>query len=219
MTLDPEKLLDLIQLTVPDVVKAVEYDRNVLQSGSGMLVSAITAIENANQGLPDYWVDVQISGMTFTGFDSDGSVLRQIHHDALGAIQRWTPAAVTSAFGLDAPAAVVGIISIASTFSNGAGYHEFSITCRLATTELYLEYYEHPLPVFEIFNDGNGVQYLRFVNTSPCAVQRVTKQETTAPDGGKRSVSVYEVAYGDWDDRENLDYYPINQPVPVQNSN
>lgn len=219
MMLDPEKLLDLIQLTVPNVVKAVEYDRNVLQTGSGMLVSAITAIENANQGLPDYWVDVQIFGMTFAGFDSDGSVLRQIHADALGAVQRWTPAVVTAAFGLDEPAAVVGIINIASTFSNGAGYHEFSVTCRLATTELYLEYYEHPLPVFEIVNDGNGVQYLRFVNTSPCAVQRVTKQETTAPDGGKRSLFVYEVAYGDWDDCANLDYYPINTPVPVQNSN
>ena len=219
MTLEPEKLLDLIQLTVPNVVKAVEYDRNVLQSGSGMLVSAITAIENANQGLPDYWVDVQISGMTFSGFDSNGSVLRQIHHDALGAVQRWTPAAVTAAFGLDAPAAVVGIINIASTFSNSAGYHEFSITCRLATTELYLEYYEHALPVFEVVKEESGVQYLRFVNTSPCAVQRITQQETTAPDGGKRSVSVYEVAYGDWDDRENLTYYPINQPVPVQNSN
>jgi len=219
MTLDPEKLLDLIQLTVPNVVKAVEYDRNVLQSGSGMLVSAITAIENANQGLPDYWVDVQISGMTFSGFDSNGSILRRIHHDALGAVQRWTPAAVTDAFGLDAPAAVVGIINIASSFSNGGGYHEFSITCRLATTELYLEYYEHPLPVFEVDDTGTGIQYIRFVSTSPCAVQRVTSTETVAPDGGKRSTIVHEVSYGEWENRENLDYYPINTPVPVQNSN
>ena len=215
MTLDPEKLLDLIQLTVPNVVKAVEYDRNVLQSGSGMLVSAITNIENANQGLPDYWVDVQISGMTFSGFDSNGSILRQIHHDALGAVQRWTPAAVTAAFGLDAPAAVVGIINIASVFSNGAGYHEFSITCRLATTELYLEYYEHPLPVFEVDDTGTGIQYIRFVSTSPCSVQRVTSTETVAPDGGRRSTIVHEVAYGDWEQRETLTYYPINQPIPI----
>ena len=86
----------------------------------------------------------------------------------------------------------------------------------MATTELYLEYYEHPLPVFEVDDTGTGITYIRFVSTSPCAVQRITQQETTAPDGGARSVSVYEVAYGEWEDRESMTYYPINQPVPVE---
>lgn len=218
MVLDPEKLLDIIQLTTPNAVKALAWDRNVLQSGSGMLVSAINSIETANQGLPDYWVDVQISGMTFNGADADGSILRQIHHDALGAVQRWTPAMVTSAFGLDAPAAVVGIIDIASAFSMSAGYREFKITCRLATTEMYLEYYERVLPVFEVDNTGTGIQYIRFENTSPCAVQRFTTVETVAPDGGMRSMFMHEVAYGAWEDRANLTYYPINQPIPIQNT-
>lgn len=215
MVLNPEKLLDLIQVTVP-CVKALAWDRDVMQTGTGMVTSAITSIEVANEGLPDYWVDVQIAGMTFNGADPDGEILRQIHHDALGSVQRWTPAAVTAAFGLDAPAAVVGIIGIFCTFSNAAGYREFEITCRLATTEMYLEYYEHPLPVFEVDDTGTGITYIRFVSTSPCAVQRVTVEETTGPDGGRRSNTVREVAYGNWADRENLTYYPINQPVPVE---
>lgn len=214
MVLNPEKLLDLIQITVP-CVKALAWDRTIMQSGTGMLTTAITGMEPANEGLPDYWIDVRVAGMTFNGADPDGETLRQIHHDALGAVQRWTPAAVTAAFGLDAPAAIVGIIGIFCTFNNSAGYREFEITCRFASTEMYLEYYEHPLPVFEVDDTGTGIQYIRFVNTSPCAVQRVTTVETTAEDGGTRSTMIHEVAFGAWAERETLTYYPINQPIPI----
>ena len=218
MTLDPEKLLSLIGLTTPGAVKSNAYDLDTIQSGGGMVVVYFTNVINANQGLPDYFVDVVVSGMTFPDDDPQGAIIRQLHHDALGSVQRWTPESVTNALELPAPAKILGIINISSTFREDANAHLFQITCRLVATELYLEYYERPLPVYQVDDSGIGVIYMRFEDATPCAVQRVTTTETTAEDGGVRSTTIREVAFGDWNDRANLTYYPVNQPVPVQSN-
>lgn len=216
MELDESKLLDVIYLSNPAVKKSVVFDLRKKVNPGGTLVVSITGVDNANQGLPDFWVSVSVQGVTFVNEDKDKAIIRTMFSDAMQSVMRWTPQQLTQAFGMDAPAAVVGIIDIASTIASNATIHSFNITCRLAVTDAYLEYYEHPLPVFQVDDVGFGVVYLRFVNSDPCAVQRITQHETTAPDGGKRSFSVYEVAYGDWDDRANLTYYPINQSIPVE---
>ena len=214
--IDPSKLLDLISLTASGITKSVSFDLDVAQNGSGSFVVSVGAVTNANQGLPDYWVDIVLSGLTFPENDADKTVLLNMHAEAINAVQSWTPAQLTSVLGFDDPAAVVGIINIASNFSYDGQTNIFRITLRLATTGAYLSYYEHEVPAYEVYDAGDGITYIRFANSSPCAVQRITRTETTAADGGVRVSTVREVAIGDWADRETLTYYPINQPIPVQ---
>ena len=214
--IDPAKFLDLVPLSNPSVTKTISFDLETAQNGSGSFVAAISAVTNANHGLPDYWVDVVFSGLTFPENDTDKSIILTMHAEALNSVQSFTPQQLTAALGFSDPAAVVGIINVESTFSFDGTTNIFRITFRLATTDAYLSYYETALPAYEVDDAGDGVTYIRFANTNPCAVQRVTRVESVDPDGGLRASTVREVAYGDWDDRADLTYYPINQPIPVQ---
>lgn len=214
--IEPSKFLDLVTLSNPDVVKTTSFDLETAQNGAGAFVAAIAAVTNANQGLPDYWVDVVFSGMTFPENDVDKQIILTMHAEALSAVQSFTPHLLSAALGFVDPAAVVGIINIESTFSFDGQANIFRLTFRLATTDAYLSYYENALPTYEVDDVGDGVTYIRFANTNPCAVQKITRVETVAPDGGLRASTVREVAYGAWTDRANLDYVPINQPIPVQ---
>ena len=217
MIFDESKLLSILSTSLPDVEKIAAYDLSQSVNPGGTLAVSISGMDVANQGLPDYWVYVTIMGQTLVECDPDKSIIRQLYADTLGSVQNWTPASVTAALEWDSPAAVVGIINIRSAVQLDGASRIFRIDLTLATTDVFLEYYEHPLPAYQVVDDGNGVQYIRFMNETPCAVQRITHTEYTAPDGGARSVTTREIAYGDWNDRENLTYYPINQPVPIQN--
>lgn len=214
--INPKLFLDLVPLSADGVTKSVSFDLATAQNGGGAFVASIAAVTQANQGLPDYWVDVVFSGMTFPEYDPDKEIILTMHAEALSAVQSFTPELLSSALGFQSPAAVVGIINIESSFSYDGSTNIFRITFRLATTDAFLTYYETPLPEYEVYDAGNGITYVRFANTNPCAVQRITRVTTVAPDGGIRIAIVREVAYGDWADKENLTYYPINQPVPVQ---
>lgn len=214
--IDPAKFLDLVTLTPSGVSKSVNFDLQTAQNGAGAFVASITGITQANHGLPDYWVDVVYSGMTYPNLDPDKSTFFTMHAEALNAVQNFTPQLLTAALGFSAPACVLGIINIESSFSYDGATNIFRISFRLATTEVFLAYYETPLPEYQVYDAGNGVTYVRFVNSDPCAIQRITRITSTAPDGGIRTETTREVAYGSWDDKENLTYYPINTPVPVQ---
>jgi hypothetical protein len=214
--IEPSKFLDLVTLSNPDVVKTTSFDLETAQNGAGAFVAAITGVTQANQGLPDYFVYVTVMGQMLVECDPDKSLIRQLYADTLASVQRWTPASVTAALGWDSPAAVLGIINIRSAVQLDGAARVFRIDLTLVTTEMFLEYYEHPLTEYQVFDAGNGVTYVRFVNADPCAIQRITRTETVAPDGGARIQTVREVAYGSWSDPASLTYYPINQPVPVQ---
>ena len=214
--IDPSKFLELVTLSNPDVTKSVNFDLETAQNGAGAFVCSITGVQNANQGLPDYWVDIVFSGMTFPENDPNKETFLTMHAETISAVQSFTPQLLSSALGFNAPAAVLGIINIESTFSYDGSTNIFRVQFRIATTDAYLSYYETPLPAYEVDDAGNGITYIRFATSTPCAVQRVTRVQTTAPDGGIRSTVTREVAIGDWNDRANLTYYPINQPVPVQ---
>ena len=213
--IDPAKFLDLVALTNPAVTKTVNFDLKTAQNGAGAFVASVTGVTQANHGLPDYWVDVVFSGMTYPNYDPDKSNFLTMHAEALNAVQNFTPELLTAALGFDAPARVLGVIDIESTFAYDGATNIFRIMFRMATTEVFLSYYEHPLPEYQVYDAGNGVTYVRFMDSDPCAVQRITRTYSTAPDGGLRSELVREAAYGSWADKENLTYYPINSPVPV----
>ena len=214
--IQPSKILDLITLSNPDVVKSVSFDLETAQNGAGAFVAAITGVTQANQGLPDYFVDVTLSGLTFPENDPDKQIILTMHAEALSAVQSFTPQLLTASLGFTGSAAVIGIINLDSSFAYDGSTNIFRINFRLVTTDAYLSYYETAYPTYEVDDVGDGVTYIRFANTNPCAVQRITRVQTTAPDGGIRVSTVREVAYGDWADRENLTYFPINQPIPVQ---
>ena len=214
--IDPSKFLDLVPLSNPNVTKSVSFDLETAQNGAGAFVAAITGVTQANQGLPDYFVDVTLSGLTFPENDADKMIILTMHAEALSAVQSFTPQILSAALGFTDPAAVIGIINLDSSFAYDGSTNIFRINFRLVTTDAYLSYYENALPTYEVDDVGNGVTYIRFANTNPCAVQKITRVQTTAPDGGLRASTVREVAYGSWADRENLTYYPINQPIPVQ---
>jgi len=218
MIFDESKLLYLLPTTLPDVEKLAAYDLSQCVNPGGTLAVSISGMDVANQGLPDYWVYVNVTGQTLVECDPDKSIIRQMYADALAAVQNWTPANVTAALEWDSPAAVVGIINIRSAVQLDGACRIFRIDLTLATTDVFLEYYEHPLPIYQCEDTGTGVQYIRFMDETPCAVQRITTVNTTAPDGGIRTTITREVAFGDWADRENLTYYPVNQPVPVQSN-
>lgn len=213
--IDPADFLDLVNITTPGVTKTTSFDMNAAQNGAGAFVASITGVTNANQGLPDYWVDVVFSGLTFPEYDPNKETILTMHAETISAVQSFTPELLSNALGFHDPAAVVGIINIESTFAYDGSTNIFRVQFRIATTDAFLTYYETPLPAYEVDDVGNGITYIRFENATPCAVQRVTRIESTAPDGGFRCSVTREVAIGDWSNRANLTYYPINQPVPV----
>jgi hypothetical protein len=215
ITIDPAKFIDLFELRNASVTKTTAYNLESDVNPDGTLCVAISSIDVANQGLPDYWVGVSVNGMTLAERDPNGDVLREMHADAFETVNRFTPAQLTEALGFAPYCAVLGIIDITSHFSSDGHVHTFRIDFRMATSGNYLFYTEKPLPEYEIADGESGVIYMRFVNTSPCAVQRLVTVRTTAEDGGARSVTTREAAYGEWDERETLTYYPINQPIPV----
>ena len=219
MIFDESKLLYLLNTSLPDVEKVAAFDLTENVNPGGTLAVSVSGMDVANQGLPDYWVYVTVMGQTLVECDPDKTVIRQLYADALNSVQNWTPESVTAALEWDSPAAVCGIINIRSAVQLDGAARIFRIDLTLATTDVFLEYYEHPLPVYQCDDTGTGVQYIRFVNATPCAVQRITQVETVASDGGARSVITREVAYGNWEQRETLTYYPVNQPVPVQTEN
>ena len=213
--IDPAKLLPLFSFTSENVTKSTSFDLDVAQNGAGSFVASVSAVTVANQGLPDYWVDIVLSGLTFPENDPDKQTILTMHAEALNTVCSWNPEYLSSILELVAPAAVVGIININSNFAYDGQTNIFRIMLRLATTGAYLSYYERELPVYEVDDAGNGITYIRFADSSPCAVQRITRVQSFAEDGGVRVSTVREVAIGDWANRATLDYYPINQPVPV----
>ena len=216
--IDPAKFLELVTLTNGAVTKTVNFDLKTAQNGAGAFVASIVGVTGCHPGLPnvpDYFVDVVFSGMTYPNLDPDKQTFLTMHAQSLNAVQNFTPELLTAALGFDAPARVLGILNVDSSFSYDGATNIFRISFRMVTTEVFLAYYEHPLPEYQVYDAGNGVTYVRFFNSDPCAIQRITRTVTTAPDGGLRSETVREVAYGSWADRENLTYYPINQPVPI----
>ena len=114
MIFDESKLLYLLQTSLPDVEKVAAFDLSQYVNPGGTIAVSVSGMDVANQGLPDYWVQVTVMGQTLVECDPDKSIIRQLYADALGSVQGWTPANVTAALEWDSPAAVVGIINIRS---------------------------------------------------------------------------------------------------------
>lgn len=136
MYIDPAKFLDLVTFSAEGITKAVTFDLDTAQDGAGTFIASITGVTNANQGLPDYWVDVALSGMTFPENDLNKETILTMHAETIAAVQSFTPAQLTTALGLTEPAAIVGIINIESSFSYDGSTNIYRVQFRLAVTDL-----------------------------------------------------------------------------------
>ena len=206
---DETKLLDMFTFT-DEVVKCGAFDWEQKVVPGGQFIVSLTGVENANEGLPDFFFNVSFEGMTFINADPDQAIIRRMFHEAWQTVMKFTPETCTAALGLIHPANVCGVIHRTSTKSSNASAHSFRIDCVLVLTDFFGTYVEHPLPIYEVKYSGNAA-YIRFTVNTPCAVQRIRKIQQ-----GTARITEHMVAYGEWENRENLTYYPINQPVPVE---
>lgn len=126
-----------------------------------------------------------------------------------------------------APAVIVGstivisgstyMVTEAEILERNTSFVEYSFTCYAADSASFtvydptaVIYVETPLPLY-VIEDRGDVIYLCFTTDPECAVQRITITQS-----GNVTTTIHEVAYGIWENRSTLTYYPINQPVPVQ---
>lgn len=215
---DETKLLSMFDFSTADVVKCGAFDYTQAVHPGGQFIVSLTGVENANEGLPDFYFNVSFEGMTFVAEDPDKAIIRTIFHEAWKTVINFTAETCDAALELARPAKCVGVIRRTSTSGSNASVHTFRIDCVLVLVNFFGMYHEHALPVFEVKTsklpppDSGSVDYVRFVAESPCGIQRV--RHLVQPGGVK--LTEWMVAFGEWEDRESLTYYPINQPVPVE---
>ena len=207
---DETKLLSMFDFSTADVVKCGAFDYTQAVHPGGQFIVSLTGVENANEGLPDFFFNVSFEGMTFVAEDPDKAIIRTMFHEAWKTVINFTAETCDAALELARPAQCVGVIRRTSTSGSNASVHTFRIDCVLVLTDFFGTYVEHPLPIYEVKYSGNTA-YIRFTVNTPCAVQRIRKVQQ-----GTVRTTEHMVAYGEWENRENLTYYPINQPVPVE---
>lgn len=175
----------------------------------------------------------EIASLVVTSFSASSTVDvfqdRSIegHVSAQEAYSRSETLNVRGYLDASAPAVVVGstvvifgstyMVTSAELLEQNTEYVEYSFTCFSVDNAAFtpyddsdLIYVETPLPVYVIEDTGDTI-YMCFTTDPFRAVQRITI--TTS---GDVTTTVHEVAYGIWENRSTLTYYPINQPVPVQ---
>ena len=214
---DETKLLSMFDFSTADVVKCGAFDYTQAVHPGGQFIVSLTGVENANEGLPDFFFNVSFEGMTFVAEDPDKAIIRTMFHEAWKTVINFTAETCDAALELARPAKCVGVIRRTSTSGSNASVHTFRIDCVLVLVNFFGTYQEHALPIFELKQvnlqppESGKVTYIRFTVQSPCGVQRIRE---TVSNGVKTTEHM--VAFGEWEDRESLTYYPINQPVPVE---
>ena len=210
MSLDETKLFEIIPVD-SFILKTDYFDFETAVNPSGTLVVATTAVNVANLGLPDYFVDISLLGCTYVECDPDKSIIRKMHSDVLTAVQAWTPGLVTAAFGLVAPARVCGIINITSSISSDKSKNAFRLDVRLVFTDLDLQsenfvpaaHLGAPYLVDEEWNNNHTVKtaYICYSNRDLRPITRVITQVI-----GNNKLIEISYGYGAWENRKELVY-------------
>lgn len=133
-------LLDLITLRNENVVKTDSFDEATVQTG-GELTCEITRIEQANPGLPDYFLHVSILGRTFASEDGTKEVIRGMFDDVLAAYSTFT--SVTLASCVPAGAKVLGVLPVTNAaIREGAEEFVFTVDFKIVVSELNFQQQE-----------------------------------------------------------------------------
>lgn len=174
-----------------------------------------------------------ISSLVVTSFTRSGSVEIYQGRDVSGRVtvtDAYSRSETLSARGFldaSAPSVIVGstivisgstyMVTDAEMLERNTEFVEYSFTCFAADSASCTVYdpnasvyVETPLPLY-VIEDTGDVIYLCFTTDPERAVQRITITQS-----GDATTTIREVAYGIWENRSSLTYYPINQPIPVQ---
>lgn len=210
MSLDETKLFEILPVD-SFILKTAYFDLEKHVNPSGTLVISTTAVNVANPGLPDYFVDISLLGCTYIECDPDKETIRKMHSDVLTAVQAWTPGLVSGAFGLVAPARCCGVINITSSLSSDKSKNAFRLDVRLVMTDLDLQsenfvpsaHLGAPYLVDETWNDNHTVKtaYICYSNRDTRPITRVITQKI-----GNNKIIEISYGYGSWEDRKNLVY-------------
>lgn len=85
MSLDETKLFEIIPVD-SFILKTGRFDFDKYVKPTGTLVIGTTAVNVANVGLPDYFVDLELLGITYVECDPEKDTLRRMHSDVLTAV-------------------------------------------------------------------------------------------------------------------------------------
>ena len=133
-------LLDLVTLRNESVVKTDSFDAGNVQTGAALTVE-ITKIEQANPGLPDYFLHVSILGRSFVSEDPDKEIVRGMFDDVLAAYSTFT--SVTLAPCVPAGAKVLGILPVTNAaIREGAEEYMFTVDFKIVVSELNFQQQE-----------------------------------------------------------------------------
>lgn len=128
------ELLGLVTLRNESVVKTDSFAVANVATGAE-LTCEITKIEQANPGLPDYFLHVSILGRSFASEDPDKEVVRGMFDDALAAYRTFT--SVTLAPCIPAGAKVLGVLPVTNAaIREGAEEYMFTVDFKIVVTDL-----------------------------------------------------------------------------------
>lgn len=211
MSFDETKLFEIIPVE-SFILKTAHFDLENHVNPAGTLVIETTAVNVANLGLPDYFVDISLLGMALVELDPDKATIRKMHSDVLTAVQSWTPELVSGAFGFVPPARCVGIINITSLLSCDATRNMFRLDCRLVLSDVDFTagtFYPSAhlgtaFLVDETWNNNHTKKttYICYSNRPERTITRVI----TEIIGNNKLIEIT-YGFGAWEDRENLAYY------------
>lgn len=213
MSLDETKLFEILPVD-SFILKTGRFDLDKYVNPDGTLIIGVNSIGECHPGtgLPDYYMGLELLGITYVECDPDKETLRRMHADVLTAVKLWTPELVTQAFGLLPPARVCGILNITSNLTNDKTSNRFRLDCRLVLTDVDFTANDFfptahlgaPYLVDEEWNEAHTVK-TAYICYSDRPNRPITRVVTTYTDAWHKTV-VIEFAYGAWDDRKTLVY-------------
>lgn len=207
MSFDETRLFEIIPVE-SFILKTAHFDLENHVNPAGTLVIETTAVNVANLGLPDYFVDISLLGMALVELDPDKATIRKMHSDVLTAVQSWTPELVSGAFGFVPPARCVGIINITSLLSCDATRNMFRLDCRLVLSDVVFTTDYGGLGTAFLVDEkwnNNHTKKTTYICYSNQRYRPITRVITEIIGNNKLIEITY--GFGAWEDRENLAYY------------
>lgn len=127
-------VLDLVTLRNTSVVKTDSFDDTHVVTGAE-LTAEITRVEQANPGLPDYFIHVSILGRTAVAEDTTKETVRGMFDDVLAAYSSLTSTTLASC--VPAGAKVLGILPVTNAaIREGADEFQFTVDFKIVVTDL-----------------------------------------------------------------------------------
>lgn len=129
--------LNALDITVEGVVKTDSFNPDTEPDGKGAVTVEITKKEQANPGLPDWFLSVSVIGMTFATEDPDKEIVRTLFGDVCRSVRSWKPSILSGFLSGDFNVNVAGILPVTNAaIREGADRFMFTCDFKIAVTDL-----------------------------------------------------------------------------------